>query len=165
MKETKQARFKRLAEARVNKIVAMLRLLGNCSNKSNYEYTEEQVGKILNKLHFELDKMYDRFVSAMQDKGRFSLSEEKYSSVSDSPTIFLELPDGSRLKAVAAADDMMPNLSIYLQPSDGSEQKSVCYAEYNYEREVGKELCIGIWDSQSEDPYMYVPFNKGDQDD
>ncbi len=165
MKESKEARFKRLAEARVNKITAMIRLLGNCSNKSNYEYTEEQIEKILNKLHLELDRMYNRFVSAMQDKGRFSLSEERYNSASESPTIFLELPDGSRLKAVAAADDMMPNLSIYLQPSDGGEQKSVCYAEYNYEREPGQELCVGVWHSRDEDPYMYVPFNKGDKDD
>lgn len=165
MKETKQIRFKRLVEARVNKITSMFRLLGNCSNKSNYDYTEEQVGKIFDKLYREIDKMYERFISAMQDKGRFSLLENRCNSTSESPTIFLELPDGSRLKAVAAADDMMPNLSIYLQPSDGSEQKSVCYAEYNYEREPGKELCIGVWDSQSEDPYLYVPFNKGDKDD
>lgn len=29
MKETKEARFRRVAEARVNKLIRMLRLLGN----------------------------------------------------------------------------------------------------------------------------------------
>ena len=35
--------FKRLAENRTNKIINMLHLLGNLSNTSNYEYTDEQV--------------------------------------------------------------------------------------------------------------------------
>ena len=39
MKESKQERFKRITEARVNKILSMLRLLGNCSFKGTYEYT------------------------------------------------------------------------------------------------------------------------------
>lgn len=36
MKETKNARFRRVAEARVNKIIRMLRLLGNCSGTNTY---------------------------------------------------------------------------------------------------------------------------------
>ena len=46
--ETKRERFVRLAEARTNKIIDMLRLLGNCSSKSNYEYSDEDVKKISN---------------------------------------------------------------------------------------------------------------------
>ena len=61
MKESKESRFKRLVEARVNKITAMLRLLGNCSFKGNYEYTEEQINKIFDKLYSELDKVHQRF--------------------------------------------------------------------------------------------------------
>ena len=38
MKETKNARFRRVAEARVNKIIRMLRLLGNCSGTNTYAY-------------------------------------------------------------------------------------------------------------------------------
>ncbi len=45
-KETKRERFVRIAEARTNKIIDMLKLLGNCSSTSNYEYTEEDVKKI-----------------------------------------------------------------------------------------------------------------------
>ena len=40
MKETKSERFRRVAEARVNKIIRMLRLLGNCAATSVYAYLE-----------------------------------------------------------------------------------------------------------------------------
>ena len=43
----KKERFERVATARVNKITSMIRLLGNCSNSSNYEYNELEVEKIL----------------------------------------------------------------------------------------------------------------------
>ena len=38
MKETRSIRFKRLAEARVNKIIKMVRLLGNLSVTTIYAY-------------------------------------------------------------------------------------------------------------------------------
>ena len=48
--ESKRDRFVRIVENRTNKIIDMLRLLGNCANKSNYDYTEADVQKILNTL-------------------------------------------------------------------------------------------------------------------
>ena len=44
--ETKGERFKRLATARTQRILNDLRLLGNCSNKISYEYSEADVRKI-----------------------------------------------------------------------------------------------------------------------
>ena len=44
--ETKREKFVRLAEARTNKIINMLQLLGNCSNLNTYEYTSKDVDKI-----------------------------------------------------------------------------------------------------------------------
>ena len=44
--ETKREKFVRLAEARTNKIIDMLQLLGNCSNSSAYDYTQQDVDKI-----------------------------------------------------------------------------------------------------------------------
>lgn len=38
MKESKADRFRRVADARVNKIIKMIRLLGNCSGTGVYEY-------------------------------------------------------------------------------------------------------------------------------
>jgi hypothetical protein len=46
--ETKSERFKRLATRRTQKILSFLRNLGNCSNRSVYEYTDEQVDVVFN---------------------------------------------------------------------------------------------------------------------
>ena len=52
MEETKRERFVRLAEARTNKIINMIQLLGNCSNQSMYEYTQKDVNKIFSAIQF-----------------------------------------------------------------------------------------------------------------
>ena len=44
--ETKRECFVRIAETRTNKIINMLQLLGNCSNTSAYEYTDEDIDMI-----------------------------------------------------------------------------------------------------------------------
>lgn len=43
MAESKYDKFIRVAEARTNKIIDMIRLLSNCSNTAIYEYTDEDV--------------------------------------------------------------------------------------------------------------------------
>lgn len=60
-KETKRDRFVRLAEARTNKILDMIKLLGNCSSKSNYEYTEEDVKKIFGAIEREIKNTRAKF--------------------------------------------------------------------------------------------------------
>lgn len=45
-KETRHEKFKRLASKRTTTLLNQLRLLGNLSNKANYEYTEEEIRKI-----------------------------------------------------------------------------------------------------------------------
>lgn len=52
--QEKSQRFKRVAEARTNKIIESIRLLGNCSNRSNYSYSEEDVKKIFSAIESEL---------------------------------------------------------------------------------------------------------------
>ena len=47
MAETKHEKFVRVAESRTNKIIDMIRLLGNCSSTATYEYTDEDVKKYL----------------------------------------------------------------------------------------------------------------------
>ena len=56
MKETKEARFRRVAEARVNKLIRMLRLLGNCSGTNTYAYDDDAVEQIFTELQVELDR-------------------------------------------------------------------------------------------------------------
>ena len=60
-KESKRDRFIRLADARTNKIINMINLLGNLSNTSSYEYTSEGVERIYNTILMELEKSKNRF--------------------------------------------------------------------------------------------------------
>ena len=66
--ESKRERFIRIAEARTNKIIDMLKLLGNCSNTSNYKYTEEDVKKIFSAIDREARSARAKF------KDRFTLN-------------------------------------------------------------------------------------------
>ena len=71
--ETKRDRFVRIAEARTNKATEMIRLLGNCSNKSTYDYTEDDVKKIFNFLEKELKNARSKFSGMDSDEGKFTL--------------------------------------------------------------------------------------------
>lgn len=72
-KETKRERFVRIAEARTNRILDNMRLLGNCSSKSNYEYTDEDVRKIFAALEKELKQTKNRFLGGDAKEERFTL--------------------------------------------------------------------------------------------
>lgn len=72
-KETKRDRFVRIAEARTNKILDMLRLLGNCSSKSNYEYTDKDIKKIFSTLERELKDTRNRFMGIDSKEEKFTL--------------------------------------------------------------------------------------------
>lgn len=65
-KKIKQDRFKRIAERRTKKILNDIRLLSNCSNKINYDYTDEEVNKIFSTLDQSLKLAKDKFVGNKQ---------------------------------------------------------------------------------------------------
>lgn len=72
--ETKREKFVRLAEARTNKIIDMIQLLGNCSNLSTYEYTSQDVDKIFSAIESELREAKKKFAKPDVAKGeRFKL--------------------------------------------------------------------------------------------
>lgn len=72
--ETKREKFIRLAEARTNKIISMIQLLGNCSNSSQYEYSQKDVDKIFKAIQMELDEAKKRFSKLDSEKSnRFKL--------------------------------------------------------------------------------------------
>ena len=73
-KETKRERFVRIAEARTNKILEMMRLLGNCSSKSNYDYTDEDIKKIFNTLEKELKVTKNKFLGIDSNNEKFTLN-------------------------------------------------------------------------------------------
>ncbi len=61
MAETKRDKFVRLAENRTNKALEQIRLLGNLSNKSTYEYSKQDVEKIFNALENEIANSKKQF--------------------------------------------------------------------------------------------------------
>ncbi|SMC65645.1 hypothetical protein SAMN06296952_2169 [Oscillospiraceae bacterium] len=71
--ESKRDRFVRLAEARTNKILDMLQLLGNCSSKANYDYTDEDVKQIFGAIEKELKNTKNKFLGIEQKSERFTL--------------------------------------------------------------------------------------------
>ena len=58
---SKKERFVKVAEARTDKIISMIRLLANCSNKNNYEYTDSQVNQIFEAISSELRSAKEKF--------------------------------------------------------------------------------------------------------
>ncbi len=64
----KRERFEKVAEKRVNKILEGLRLLGNCSNKNNYEFTKEDVNLIFDEIKKGLREAQLKFDSEINHK-------------------------------------------------------------------------------------------------
>ena len=73
--ETKRDKFVRLAEARTNKIIDMLQLLGNCSNASAYDFTQQDVEKIFSAIENEVREAKKKFNRIESKKSsRFTLN-------------------------------------------------------------------------------------------
>ena len=70
-------RFVRLAEARVTKVRQTLRLIGNLSNRHNYEYTDEDVKDIISALDAEMKVLRAKFQTELSrgSKGEFILGK------------------------------------------------------------------------------------------
>ena len=164
MKENKEDRFRRLAEARVNKIIKMVRLLGNCANEAIYAHTPEEVDQIFTELRKELDAAQARF--RQMDKNhrkRFSLSATEVDRDTEynlllHPGVNLMLPNGSMLRAVALPDSDYPAINIYSMSSDGTTYDEICFVEFNPERTHGHQICVGTYQSEEDDTTYYEPY-------
>ena len=69
----KRDRFVKIAENRTNKIIDMIKLLGNCSNKNNYSYDENDIRQIFNAIEAELKITKSKFQEAQNNKKEFKL--------------------------------------------------------------------------------------------
>lgn len=73
--ETKRDKFIRLAEARTNKIIDMVQLLGNCANSNVYDYTQQDVEKIFGAIEAEIRETKKKFNKFENKKAtRFTLN-------------------------------------------------------------------------------------------
>ena len=62
--ETKEQRFKRVAERRVQRVLDSLRSLSQCSNKRMYKWNEEQLKKIWDAIDHDLKSCQENFKNA-----------------------------------------------------------------------------------------------------
>ena len=69
----KKANFVRIADSRTNKIIESINSLGNLSNTSSYEYTQEQIDAIFTAIQDELDNQKKRFAESGPKKRKFRL--------------------------------------------------------------------------------------------
>lgn len=66
----RRERFVALAEARTDRALNAIRLLGNLSNRSNYDYTDADVKQIVGALEAEVKAVKSRFVDASAGRER-----------------------------------------------------------------------------------------------
>ena len=66
--ESKADKFKRLAEPRVDSTIKKIKIIGNLSSGS-YEYTADQVEKILTTLRTAVDEVEKKFQKGLNRKG------------------------------------------------------------------------------------------------
>jgi hypothetical protein len=72
----KRNKFVKLAEARVNRAIQDIRLIGNLSNKSAYEFDEEDVKKIFRALQKAAEAARQKFGSGEGSRdSEFSLND------------------------------------------------------------------------------------------
>ena len=159
MRESKAERFRRVAEARVNKIIRMVRLLGNCANPQTYAYDAAQLERIFAALQDELGAAKERFSdSGKNGKKRFSLSDPDEPAENVLPQISMQLPDGTTLRATAYQAAIYPSIKIEWIAASSETGELVCFAEFNPERGPEGQLCIGAYRSDQDDTTYYRPY-------
>ena len=71
--ETPEERFKRVAEYRTKVVLDKLRLLGNCSNRHIYKYSEKDVIKIFQALNTRVKDIRNKFENRATSDDSFKL--------------------------------------------------------------------------------------------
>lgn len=59
--KNKRERFIRLASYRTNEILKRLKVLGNCANRSAYEYNEDDIEKIFSTVEKKIREVKSKF--------------------------------------------------------------------------------------------------------
>ena len=73
---TKRARFKKVASNRVQRLLDTFALLSNCSNKNNYEYTEEDVKLMFTEIERALRQTKEAYSSKLlKEDNKFKFND------------------------------------------------------------------------------------------
>ncbi|MCK9439528.1 hypothetical protein M0Q39_05720 [Patescibacteria group bacterium] len=64
----KRKRFEKLATNRTNEVLKRLKILGNCSNKNLYSYTEEDIRKIFNEIEKSIKEQKSKFLHTRKNQ-------------------------------------------------------------------------------------------------
>ena len=64
-----RAKFVKLASARVSKTLKDIQLIGNLANRSNYDYTDEDIAKIFKAINDEIAACRKRFELSNRKSG------------------------------------------------------------------------------------------------
>ena len=77
VRQNDRAKFVELAKKRVSRALKDIQLIGNLSNRSNYDYTDDDVAKIIKALSDEVSACRKKFEIAAkkQTKITFELEE------------------------------------------------------------------------------------------
>ena len=67
--QDKHDKFTSLAEARVNKLIKSIKLIGNLANKASYAYTDAEVKQMFRAIQEELDAARRKFASDGKNGG------------------------------------------------------------------------------------------------
>jgi hypothetical protein len=73
MSRDRAQKFKDLAEKRVSRVIRDINLVGNLSNKSNYDYSNDDAMKIIRAIENELKILKMKFVNMSSKDKSFKL--------------------------------------------------------------------------------------------
>lgn len=76
MRQADREKFVELARNRVSKALKNIHLIGNLSNRSNYDYTEEDAAKIMRALSDEVSACRKKFDVALKKNSKTTFELE-----------------------------------------------------------------------------------------
>ncbi len=71
--DKRRGNFKRLAASRTNGVLRRLKILGNCANRSHYDYTEEEVSRIFSEIEKRIKETRAKFTFPERSGKEFRL--------------------------------------------------------------------------------------------
>lgn len=66
--DKRRENFKRLGAMRTNEVLRRIKILGNCANRSHYDYTEEEVNKVFSEIERRVKEIKSKFTFPNKEK-------------------------------------------------------------------------------------------------